>query len=470
MTHSISACDLKYRDAITKLNSLQTRALDIKKGKPKVYNDSILQAMRVYLERIGLPLDRLRDMNAIHVSGTKGKGSTCTFSESILRSNGYKTGLYTSPHLVEVRERIKINGKPLSREMFAKYFFECWEPLLRNNSAEITMPTYFQFLTLMAYHTFLTENVDVAIVECGVGGLYDSTNVLPKPTVCAVSSLGIDHVNVLGNTITDVARHKAGIFKNGVPAVTTDQSKEALAVLCDYANKVGTPLTRAMPLKDYNLKEIPVLGLSGEHQTWNAALALAVTNQWMQCVAKNNVPVYDSSTTGCVGPSSVLTPETLKGLRDSSFPGRAMTYRSGDVTYFLDGAHTAESMQREAFTLLKPVLAMHKKRPFDAVLFCPNITTHTQKHADTTNINVSEEERLETPKLHAQVWKEMCTGAGVDVCASTSNCKQFVSIEAVVDWVESQAAEKKDSTQLQVFVCGSLHLVGGLLANLDYQI
>jgi folylpolyglutamate synthase len=159
--------------------------------------------------------------------------------------------LYTSPHLCAVRERIRINGEPLSEELFAKYFFEVWERLesdqkvskwLRCLSLQYpkatyqavltiqtllphtpTFPIYFRLLTLLAFHTFLSLRVHATILEVGIGGLYDSTNIVPRPIVTGITSLGLDHTAVLGNTIEEIAANKAGIYKQGVPALSVRQ-------------------------------------------------------------------------------------------------------------------------------------------------------------------------------------------------------------------------------------------------------
>ena len=155
----------------------------------------------------------------IHVTGTKGKGSTCAFVEAALRQCGFRTGLYTSPHLVEVRERIRINGVPLSRALFAKYHRETETRLLANRdlSSAVEMPTalptYFRYLTLMALHAFREERTDVAILEVGIGGRYDATNVVERPVVCGITSIGLDHQSVLGHTRDAIADHKGGILK-----------------------------------------------------------------------------------------------------------------------------------------------------------------------------------------------------------------------------------------------------------------
>jgi len=171
--------------------------------------------MRSFTERAGVKMEDLDKLSIIHISGTKGKGSTCAFCESILRHKGLKTGFYSSPHLMEVRERIRINGKPLPKEKFAKYFFDCWDNLCNNGDGQgkADMPAYFRFLTLMSFHVFLQEKVDVAVIEVGIGGAYDSTNIIRKPVVCGVTSLGMDHVITLGGTLESIAWQKAGIFK-----------------------------------------------------------------------------------------------------------------------------------------------------------------------------------------------------------------------------------------------------------------
>ena len=190
---------------------------------------------------INQPKD-LDQIHAIHVAGTKGKGSTSAFISSILsqylssdsnttdttgKRKLRKIGLYTSPHLRFVRERIKINNEPLSEAKFAQYFFEVWDRLGAAASAAGqpadapgTRPVYFRYLTLMAFHAYISEGVDTAVIECGIGGEYDSTNILVKPAVTAVTSLGIDHVGMLGGTLTEIAWHKAGIFKQAVSMAT----------------------------------------------------------------------------------------------------------------------------------------------------------------------------------------------------------------------------------------------------------
>ncbi|KNC81146.1 hypothetical protein SARC_06513 [Sphaeroforma arctica JP610] len=502
-TARMEAGDNYYSEAILKLNSLQTNAKNVKmlQANPRA-NDKSLPEMRTFFERLGHKVEVLNSLNAIHISGSKGKGSTCAFSESILRCNGYRTGLYTSPHLVEVRERVRIDGKPLSKQAFTDRFNECWTMLQANKTDELQMPSYFRFMTLLAFHTFLIEKVDVSIIEVGIGGMYDPTNIIEKPVVCAVSSLGIDHVRMLGDTLPEIALHKAGIFKPHVPAFTTAQPAEALAVLVDYANRQKALLTLAPTLEAYPTAEPIQLGLSGKFQSCNAALALQATNQWRRWRETGSVPEYipiDSLSTSDPVP---LSPETITGLRACVWPGRAMVLERPEQnsTYYLDGAHTVESIQcaaewmgtvletddhrsrrvlvfncmdRIVSDLLAPLLALHKDTPFDHVLFCPNITSDTARHADSISYNKSESDQTLAPIRNATTWQELCDAAGVEVSADhhvggKAKVQTFSSIENVKNWVE-KVGRDNGAIHTQVFVTGSLHLVGGMLSNLNWE-
>jgi len=173
--------------------------------------------------KLGLSPTHINKLNIIHITGTKGKGSTCAFVESLLNRSGYRTGLFSSPHLIEVRERIKLNGKPLSYEKFVRYFEHCYSLLVdgwRESVDEYEKPSYFQFLTCMMFYVFSEEAVDVAVVEVGIGGEFDFTNIVSEPVACGVASLGLDHCSILGRSVEEIAWQKAGIFKRSCTAFT----------------------------------------------------------------------------------------------------------------------------------------------------------------------------------------------------------------------------------------------------------
>lgn len=211
MIHRVVRFKHSYAKAVEKLNSLQSNAAllaQLQKAGPHM-NSRSLPEMRHFLHRIGYTPRELDHLQMIHVSGTKGKGSTSAITQSIIQNYdpSIRTGLFTSPHLIAVRERIRINGRPISEEKFAMYFEQVWDKLQGEK------PLYFRYLTLLALHTFIQEKVHCAILEVGIGGEYDSTNIIEKPVVCGITALGLDHVNVLGSTIDQIAWHKAGIIK-----------------------------------------------------------------------------------------------------------------------------------------------------------------------------------------------------------------------------------------------------------------
>uniref|UniRef100_A0A1D1Y9J7 Folylpolyglutamate synthase n=2 Tax=Anthurium amnicola TaxID=1678845 RepID=A0A1D1Y9J7_9ARAE len=304
--------------------------------------------MLEYLKMLDLeaPVSQLK---VIHVAGTKGKGSTCAFTESILRSCGFRTGLFTSPHLIDIRERFRLDGVDVSEEKFLAYFWWCWYRLQEKATDDIPMPTYFRFLALLAFKIFTAEQVDVAILEVGLGGKFDATNVVKAPVVCGVSSLGYDHTEILGNTLGEIAGEKAGIFKKGVPAYTVPQLEEAMLVLRDKASQLGIPLQIAQPLCIGSLKG-QKLGLDGEHQYVNAGLAVALCRTWLQ-----NARQMEGL---CLGDSTDLPEQFIRGLTASSLQGRAQVIPDPYVSiqspvnsnfrplvFYLDGAHSPESME-----------------------------------------------------------------------------------------------------------------------------
>uniref|UniRef100_A0A8C7B0K2 tetrahydrofolate synthase n=1 Tax=Neovison vison TaxID=452646 RepID=A0A8C7B0K2_NEOVI len=258
------------------------------------------------------------------------------------------------------------------------------------------MPAYFRFFTLM---------VDLAVVEVGIGGAYDCTNIIRKPVVCGISSLGIDHTSLLGDTVEAIAWQKGGIFKRGVPAFTVLQPDGPLAVLRDRAQQISCPLYLCPPLEALEEGGPPLtLGLEGEHQRSNAALALQLARCWLQQKGHQELKMSRPSVLRQMPLAPVFQPTShmRHGLRDTEWLGRTQTLQRGPLTWYLDGAHTVSSVQacvrwfrqalhrsqrpnrgREVRVLLfnstgnrdsEALLKLLQPCQFDYAVFCPNLT------------------------------------------------------------------------------------------------
>eukprot|EP01111_Echinosteliopsis_oligospora_P010653 TRINITY_DN3373_c0_g1_i1.p1 TRINITY_DN3373_c0_g1~~TRINITY_DN3373_c0_g1_i1.p1 ORF type:complete len:598 (+),score=143.12 TRINITY_DN3373_c0_g1_i1:65-1858(+) len=344
-----------FEGAIKTLNSLQSNlnVLAAWEADRRAHTSpDWVKIMNQYLDALHI---NAKELSVVHVTGTKGKGSTCAFVESILREAGHKTGLFTSPHLKDVRERFRINGEMVSKELFSRYFWELWDGLMAIRSDSLPIPAFFRFLTLLALKMFECEKIEAAVMEVGIGGRTDATNVFSTSgCVVGIGSIGHDHMNVLGNTIRDIAREKAGIMYTTVPAFTVSQQySDASEVLHSYASTNTVPLKKCPDLELYT-KESLRLGLQGEHQKMNASLAVALSNVWM-ATSKNSKSslkkqvegIYDRQINNYddVFLKIGITEEIRQGLVRCHWPGRAQSFVSKNVLFYLDGAHTSESMQ-----------------------------------------------------------------------------------------------------------------------------
>ncbi|KAL4810980.1 Mur ligase [Aspergillus unguis] len=500
-----------YAAAITALNSLQSNSLVIKtfntpENRKALNLQSIPEAIE-WLRRVGYKPSDLNRLNPIHVAGTKGKGSTSTFISSILhqytpsRSSSpkvNKVGLYTSPHLRFARERIRIDSEPLSEEQFARYFFEVWDRLDdaaraagEDPSNLSTKPQYFRYLTLMAFHTYISEGVDAAVIECGIGGEYDFTNVIEQPATTAITSLGIDHVGMLGNTIEEIAWHKGGIIKANANIFSAPQPPTAEKVLHERATANNTEL-KIVASHPYLRKESGIkLGLAGDFQYGNAALAVATAGDFLRKIGEN-------MTSGLM--EQPLPEPFRRGLEQARLEGRCQTKREKHVSWYVDGGHTQESIKlagqwfasqiqanssseasaakklrvlifnqqtRDSNSLAQTLhdtlkAALRSGTPFTHVIFCTNVTYKDSGYRPdlvSINSNADAVEKLEVQKGLAEKWNTIDPSADVRV---------YSTIEEAVDFTRDLASKEQgrvegDETPIMTFVTGSLHLVGGFL-------
>jgi len=452
-------------------------------------NKQAMPEMREWVRKAGYSLEDFNRLKAVHVAGTKGKGSVCAMVANILQQYGGlkasaalehgesslgrreglgRIGLYTSPHLITPRERIRIDQVPISQETFAYYFFDLWDRFSAaaadahhpNPTAAETKPGYFRYLTIMAFHVFLQEGIESAVIECGIGGEYDSTNILQKEavTVSAITRLGIDHVGMLGDTIESIAWHKAGIFKEGVTALTVSQEVKAMEVLEARAKQIGCTL-ETVPRREEIEKGEVQLGLEGDFQKDNASLAIKaseahLTRLEMGHLLENELPAA-----------------FVDALGTAHWEGRCEVRRKGSMVWCIDGAHTLDSLQstaqwfseklkeeqgeghailifnqqeRNGPALLNALtgaikLAVGTNRIFKQAIFCAN-NPFKQAAQDLT-----------VQHTIAKAWQQ-----------SEPDCTQVVlsSVEEAMEFAESAS---EDAPKTLVLVTGSLHLVGGFL-------
>ncbi len=321
----------QYSKTLTYLYSLQWRGMKLG-----------LRNIRGLMKHVGHPERRFP---CIHIAGTNGKGSTASFLASIAMEAGYKTALYTSPHLVRFTERIKINGKELSEQQLV-YYIEALRPAIEASHA-----TFFEAATAVAFLYFADEGVDLAVVETGLGGRFDATNIV-LPLVSVITNIAFDHTEHLGNTLPKIAREKGGIIKRGAPVVTGVTDRTVLAVLQNIARRKrtrvfevdriagGVPVAGIQGRQTYRLtagmmrgkKILP--GLPGAHQVTNARLAIAAMDLLMRTRRQHGLRVTKSAVS-----------RGLERVRENTgLQGRLEKVQKGGP-YLLDVAHNPDGIQ-----------------------------------------------------------------------------------------------------------------------------
>ena len=253
---------MNFSEAVTYLYSSRPPFHLVGKEAYKPGLDNTLRLMA----HVGNPHEQLR---TIHVAGTNGKGSTCHLIAAALQAAGLKVGLFTSPHLVSLTERIRINGEPIPEETVAAWVSE------HKAFLDETQPSFFETMTALGFWYFVHEQVDIAVIETGLGGRLDSTNVL-HPILSVITNIGLDHTEFLGNTLTQIAREKAGIIKPGVPVVVGESHPQTINVFLGKAQECGSEIYFADQceyLRRTRLKVAPECELHGNYQEHNLQTA-----------------------------------------------------------------------------------------------------------------------------------------------------------------------------------------------------
>jgi dihydrofolate synthase/folylpolyglutamate synthase len=431
-----------YEDAIRYLFS----RTDYEKEQHLRYNVTTfdLGRMEKFLSLLGNPHKKI---DTVHIAGTKGKGSTATMLAKMLEANHYKVGLYTSPHVVHLHERITVNSRMISEPEMLGLMNRVYAPVEKVSKTDSL--TFFEIMTALAFMHFLDKAIDIGVIETGMGGRLDSTNVI-KPKVVGITSLSLDHMNQLGNTIDSIAREKAGVFKTGVPVVTVQQEPAAMQVLKSHANAVKAPFsvtgvdidfshrfetsrehgphTRiclTTPTSKFEHLRVP---LHGRHQAINCGLALAMLD-------KLKSAGY-----------SIDNEKAIDGLNKVSLSGR-MEMICDDPRIMIDGAHNAASIQA-----LMQAIGQHI--PYDSmvVIFgCNNdkdikgMLHNLQYGADKVIFTRSNSVKAMSPQILTDMYAEMSG----KMCQAADNLGEALQ-------VAKSAITKEDL----ICITGSFYLIG----------
>jgi dihydrofolate synthase/folylpolyglutamate synthase len=413
-----------------------------------------LSRMERFLKALGNPHKKLE---TVHIAGTKGKGSTATMLARMLESNNYKVGLYTSPHVLSLHERITIDSKMISEKEMLGLINRAHSSIEKFAKAGDEL-TFFEIITALSFLHFVDNKVDIAVIETGLGGRLDSTNVI-KPSVVGITSISIDHQNLLGKNLPSIAKEKAGVIKKGIPVITVSQEPEAMKILKKQAVSTKAPLsitghdidfsyrfessrehgphTRicvTTPTSRFEHLRVP---LPGEHQAINCGLALAMLDK----LKSQGFEIDDE--------------KAIEGLREVSMLGR-MELISRDPRIIVDTAHNAASIRA-----LNQTIGQHV--PYDSmiVVFGCNqdkdimgMLTQLQYGADKVIFTRSNSPKAALPQDLADMYTDICG----KMCQTAMTLREAVSI-----------AKNAISREDLICITGSFYLIGQAKAQLQQQ-
>lgn len=413
-------------------------ALEFIHSRMKFGSQPGMERITALCDAFNNPQDKLK---FVHVAGTNGKGSTCTMISNMLVAAGYKVGLFTSPFVVDFRERIQVNSEMIPKEAFAK-IVERIVPVidyLKNKNIE---PTEFEIITAVAFLYFLEENCDIVVLEVGLGGTLDSTNIIKKSEVSVITSISMDHTDILGDTLLEIAAHKCGIFKEGGNVVGYPQPDFTVErFIKEKAKEAGCSYTHSdlarirLVREEFDGSTIIYAGctfkipLSGKHQIYNFSTAISAIN-----VLKNNG-------------WNVSAKNMIDGISALKMPARVEIV-SEDPLVIIDGGHNAEGIDALCYTLKKyysdkkiiAVFGMMKDKNYG---YCAEKLAPLCEKIYTTT--VSNPRSLTAKELADELKKHGFKAKPIDDCEKAYE----------------KALKKADKNSV-VLVCGSLYLASDI--------
>ena len=327
-------------------------------GIPKFAGKNTLENTRAFLKELG---DPQKHMKIIHIAGTNGKGSVCAYLCALIREMGYTVGSFTSPHLVELRERIQINRIPVEKEQMLQAFFSVSKSLKKDRK-EAYHPSFFEFLFFMAMVIFDKERPDYVILETGLGGRLDATNSVEQPLASVITRIGMDHMQYLGDTIEKIAGEKAGIIKPGIPVVYDGEPEAAAQVIEHTAQRYGAPCFKVSK-QDYGLLKFKNKSIDfSYHSRYYEYVRLTLDTVAFYQMENASVALKTAELLFSPGE---LTPEKMRSaLYDTHWEGR-MEEVLPDV--YLDGAHNEDGVRAFLYSVGQDVCSGKRFLLFGAV-------------------------------------------------------------------------------------------------------
>ena len=402
------------------------------------------------LERIKQLLEKLdnpqQKVPVIHIAGTNGKGSVCAYLSSILTAAGYRVGRYTSPHLIDWTERICINQKPISPTELQQYL----ERVIAATQNDTETPTQFEIITAVAWLYFAEQKADIAVIETGLGGRLDATNVCENPLVSVITSISLEHWQILGPTVADIAREKAGILKAKCPVVIGELPESAKIAIEKRIQELDCPATWVKPARDlgqglaeYQLNQNGVkvryeLPLLGKIQLMNSAIAIAT----LEILQHRGWQISETA--------------IQNGIAKTQWPGRLQQTTWKNQTILIDGAHNPAA----AIALREYVDNLGNYQPINWVIGilatkdCDDILTALLKKGDRLYL-------VPVPDQNSASPTELATLAQT-ICPELTLCQTFPELTTALD-----AAVAEDNLTV---LCGSLYLVGHFLQQQKSQV
>lgn len=419
-------------------DAILTRLLEL---HPKII-DLSLERMQLILQRLGHPEQKLPPV--IHIAGTNGKGSTQAFLRAMLEAAGLRVHAYTSPHLVKFHERIRVAGELISESALSALLEACE---VANGGEAIT---FFEITTAAAFLAFARTPADYLLLEVGLGGRLDATNVIAKPKACCITSIGLDHQQFLGDTIDLIAREKAGIIKRGVPCAVGPMPENARSAIEDVAGRVHAPLSIAgqdwdcfeqngrMVFQDSDcLLDLPLPKLPGSHQISNAGIAIATLRSMKD--------------------PRVTEDHIAEGLQTVTWPARMQRLKGGSLSrhlpeaseLWLDGGHNAD-----AGVVLANTLKTMPPKPLIIIWGMLNTKDATQFFRPLAN--------LADHVVTLSIPNEANAISAEHLAETVRSLGTQASIASDVTNAVRQASSLKPAAR--ILICGSLYLAGHVLA------